>query len=792
MLKNYFRVAYRNLIKNKVSSFVNIFGLSVAVGCAITVFLFIERNYTMDWFHENGENIFLVESYIQRGDRQQLYGDAPMPIGPAMVADLPLVKRAVRVAYGGATFRAEEQTFREGFYYVDPEFLDVFSFKLATGDQTSFSRRNSIVLSDRLATKYFGEEDPIGRDITLLHNDDITKVYTVTGVAEPFPTKASFSFRALIHYDNLDLFEIDQQDWSRFTEATFIEVGSPDDIDTIAGQMDGYRDIQNAANEDRKITAFEFGALHGMASRSRGVTNDIGGGEDPVAILVLGLVAIFLLTLSCINYMNLAVATASRRLKEIGIRKVVGGSRGQLVRQFLSENVLLCVFTLGLGVLIARFLFVPGFNNLFDFGGDGFTISGAETGLLWVFLTALLLITGLVSGAYPALYISSFRPSAIFRGQQQLGGENFFTRGFLTFQFVLAFLTMIMGVVLAQNSDYQANRDWGYQKENLLVLRTLDASQYTMLRNAVMQLPDVEVVVGSANHFGRSWSRPDIDIAGEKMSAVKMNIGFGYLRTYGVPLLSGRFFDENLISDTNDKVIINDQFVQARGWTPQSALGQSFRQDTLSYTVIGVTADFMYDDFYDPIEPVFMGAVTDSQFRFLSMRVRPGSGDEVDEAVQEIWRNLLPQQQYAGFFQDIIFENVYRENISIKQLFSFIAGLALMIACMGLYGLASQTVARRMREVSIRKVLGASIPHVTQIVNRSFLVIIVIAAVIATPLGYYAMDALLNEVWSDPVTMGPFPFVLSFGLVMLTAVLTIATQVHKFVYANPAEVLRNE
>ncbi len=790
MLKNYFRVARRNLYKNKASSFVNIVGLSVAVAIEVTVFLFIERQFTMDGYHENADNIFLVENQVTRGQDLQLRGDTPIPLGPAMQAEIPQVKRAIRVGGVTSTFKVGDNTFREFVRLVDPEFLDMFSFELRLGNKAAPIGHNDIVLSDEMATKYFGDENPMGQDLTIIFSNEKTRIFRISGVARPFPSKSSFSFNGLIHYDHYDIFEIDQTDWASTTRATFIEVASPADIAIISGQMEGYRLLQNAASPNQAITQFEFANLRSLSLNSHAVSGDISGGTHPASIIVMGLVSLFMLLLSCINYMNLAIATASRRLKEIGVRKAIGSSKGQIIGQFLTENILVCVLALGVGFGIAYFFFTPGFNVLIQ--GDGLNFGDATLKYFWMFLAGLLVITGLISGAYPAFYISSFSPTAIFRGSTKLGGENIFTRGLLTFQFVLAFLTMIMGVVLAQNANYQASRDWGYDSELLLVLRAQNETQFSLLETELAQLSGVEEIVGARNHFARSWGQPTIEIEGEKFGVSRFDVGEGFIDMYDVSIISGTGFTESSLTEIDGAVIVNEVFANAQGWTPESALGKSFRQDSLTYSIAGVSNNFIYDVFYDAIEPAFIRAIPEEGYRYMSLKLSAGAGVQTEASVRDVWKRVLPNQEYNGFFQDTAFQSIYEENTNIKTIFTIIAVLALIIACLGLFGLAAQKVARRMKEISIRKVLGASVPHLARNLNRSFVIIIVMSAVIASPLGYFAMDALLSSIYADPVPIGPSAFILSFSFVLVTAVLTISTQVRKLVHANPAEVLRNE
>ncbi|NQV72596.1 ABC transporter permease [bacterium] len=790
MLKNYLRVAYRNLLKNKASSLVNVLGLAIAVATATTAYVFIEYQNTMDHFHENADQIYLVETRVDRGSSVELRGDAPAPLGPEMLDTFPQVERAVRVVDKVSTVQAGENTFREGIRFVDPDFLQMFSFKLRLGDPTRVLGFGDVVISDEMAQKYFGESNPMGQELTVILNEQTTSVFTVTGVAAPFPTKTSFGFNALLHIDQAQSVGFLPNDWAINATATFIQVATPAELALVAGQMDAFRLRQNEAREDNHIEKFEFGSLKTLSKNAYYVAAYISSGSHPASIVVMGVISVFMLLLACINYMNLAIATASRRLKEIGVRKAIGSSRSQLVAQFLAENVLTCLIAMIAGVALAHFVFLPGFNNF----SNGLAISLETADITWllVFLGATLIGTGLLSGAYPAFYISSFRPTAIFRGNAKIGGESWLTRGLLTFQFTLAFLTMIMGVALAQNANYQASKEWGYDSDHLLVLQTETGQEFGLLQDSVAPLAGVESVVGSVNHVARSWDDPTVHLGDKSIETARFDVGASYLDVMDIPLVSGNPFTEASNSLVDGAVLINREFAEAMDVTPEEAVGKSFRQDSTTYAVAGVVESFMYDAFYNQIEPAFFRVVPESEFRFLSIKIAAGSVNQTEEAVRAAWKELFPTKEYTGRFQDQAFQAIYVENTNVKTMFLFISLLALIIACMGLFGMAAQKVASRTKEIGIRKVMGASVVQIAGLMNRSFLIILVVAGVIAAPLGYVAIGGLLNSIYADPLAMGPSAFLVSFAFVVTTAVLTISTQIRKLKRTNPTDLLRYE
>lgn len=788
MLKNYFVLAYRTLLKNKVSSFINLFGLSVAIGCSIMVFAFVYGKLTEDSFHKHAENIFLVQHETVEEEGLQMWGDSPTPLGPAIEAEFPQVVRAVRIADGGGSVQHEGTAFNERIRFVDADFFDMFSFPLKFGSPAALADQGNVVLSERTANRYFGEENPIGQQLTISFGEGVEEAFTVQGVTIDFPENADLQFRMLINYDKqLDLGVESLEDWGEFTAATFVQVTDPTEVDVLARQMDRYVGLQNTANEERVITSFAFDNLLNLTRNSDDVQRTIAGSVPWMAITILSAIAGFLLALSCFNYMNISLSTATRRFKEIGVRKVMGSTKMQLVVQFLAENMLLCFVSLVLGVVFAVGFFVPAFNEL---AGINLELSFSESLSLWVFLIGLLLSVGLVSGAYPAFYISSFQPVSILRGQQKAGRRRLFTQSFLAFQFALAFITMITSVVFTFNGIDQMQRDWGYDKEHTLVVQLADAEQFTVMHSEALRLPDVLSVSGSHHHVGTSRREVEVEIEAELMETEVFDIGPGYLETLGISLQTGQFFDKDHVGDGSNAVVINETFVQAQGWT--EPIGQAVHFDSTTYAVVGVTEDFHFEGFSDEIEPALFRLTDADNFQYLSMRLEEGTGVQTVAALEDTWNRLVPNTRFMYFFQDTVFDSFYEEMGGLTSIFIFTAIMALLISCMGLFGLASQNIANRMKEISIRKVLGASLFHVTQVVNRRYLILLSIAALVATPVSYLMLTALLDEVFAYHIGVGPFSLLVSYALVFLTASLVIVMLVRKLTAANPAEVLRNE
>ncbi|HMB90908.1 MAG TPA: ABC transporter permease, partial [Rhodothermales bacterium] len=777
MLKNYAKLAYRNLLKNKVASFINVFGLSIAIACSIVVYLFLQNYLSLDSFHENGDRIFVVQHTVERDGQQQRWGTAPAPMGPVLAAAFPQVERAVRLATQGGFVQHGENVFDEYLSFADDGFLDMFTFPLQQGTPEALADPSAVILSDEAARRYFGEDDPLGQQITITFGNDQVETFTVGGVAAPFPDNAAMRFNVLLRYDKqLTAGTESLEDWSTFTDATFIQVTNPQDIDALAGQMRQYVAMQNAVNEDWAVTSFFFDNLKHPASDAYLVQDRFSEAPHPLFILMLAAIPIGMLALSCFNYVNISLGSASRRLREIGVRKVMGSTRRQLIGQFMAENLLLCFLSLLLGLIVAQAFLVPLFNVIFV---NLIDLSLTKNLGLWLFLVGLLAFIGLASGAYPAFYISAFQPVTVLRGKQRLANKKGLTRAFLTFQFTLAFVTVFIGVYLTMNGRYILNQDWGYTAEHTLVVRLNNSNQYELLQNEALQLAAVKQVAGSQHQVGESVNHLMIEVEGKQKEAFQHIVGPGYFDAIGLRLVAGHLFDEQVNSDVAHAVVITEAFARRQGW--EEPLGQTLRVEGTTYAVVGVVENFLLHPMIEDPSAFFLQS-EDAPYRYLSMRVEAGAGAQTAAAMEATWKRLFPGTPFEHFFQDEVFDIHYQSYTNLTQAFSYIAALALLIACMGLFGLASQNMARRMKEVSIRKVLGASVAHITVLVNRSFLTMLAVAGVLATLVCYGGL-AMIFQFASQATNMGiihlplhPGLFLLTYALVFVTAALSVAMQ----------------
>lgn len=784
MIFNYILLAWRNLRAHKMVSFINIFGLSIAVACCITVFLFLQNYWTLDNFHSNGDRIFLVEYQTEMDGQVQTWGDPPAPIAQALAADFPQVERCVRMSREGVVVSSGEHAFEEVLTCTDTGFFQMFTFPLAFGNHSALADPNAIILSTNAAEKYFKGEIPLGRSITLTTSNHEKKTFIIQGVAAPFPNNASLRFDLLIGHRRA---VTTAENWKIQGEGIFVQLRESADAAILAAQMNRYLPLFNAHNPEIHAIAFVLDNLKHPAPGAFDVNRRMAEAPHPILAAMFTAIALLLMLLSCFNYINISLGAALRRLKEIGIRKVMGGKRRQLIGQFMAENLLLCFIALLLGLLFCQTIFAPLLNSIMVLQlGLSFT----ENTNLWLFLLGLLALTGLISGAYPAFYISSFRPTVIFSGKQQFGKKSVFKFGLLTVQFGLAFIAITLSVVLMAAGRHWSAISWGYDPGQTWVLQLSDSTQYPILKNELLKNPNILQISGSRLHVGLNSDQENIKIAENTTKVRRFDVAAGYAEAIGLQLDSGRFFEENRRAEDEQSVIVNEMFVQKQGWS--HALGQQIQVGDKYYTIAGVIRDFKILG-TGAMNPAVFFRTEEANLNYLVVRFVPGSGKQVEAQVKKDYQQLFDSAPMSAFFQSDVFEGFNRSFWGLAKSFGYIAALALFIACLGLYGLATQQFGRRIREVSVRKLLGASVHQIMLLVNREFLFMLLLAGGISTAICVVCFRLIFNQLeqFTGAYRPGIWPFLIANLLVFITAAIAIGQHSWQLSQVKLAEALKN-
>ncbi len=791
MLATFIKLAYRNLRKNKLSSFINLAGLSVAIGCSIVFFLLLDMEYTSDRFHENAEDIFLAVYTLEGDESHSRWGDSPLPLGPALESQFPQIERAVRIMDVDATVRYESHVFNESVRFVDPDFLDMFTFPLKLGRKAALSDKSSLILSHDMAEKYFGDQSPIGKQVVINLGPNRQEPYVVGGVAEEFPHNASFSFGILASLEKLrDIGTIEADDWNTYVRGTFIHVKSRGDISEIAGRMGLHIQRHNASNIDRPIASFAFEPLPTLSWESQEIERSMATGSTPQALILLFVIGLFLLIQACFNYVNIALGSSTYRLKEIGIRKVVGGQKSQLVTQFLGENVLMCFLALVGGLLVTEFIFLPGLMGIMEATERFSLLDLLGSSHLWIYLLLLLFLTGIGAGVYPALILTRLQPVDIMKKKFRISSKKRFTSVLLAFQFGIAFVIISLVAAFLQNNRYQQQRDWGYTQEHVINVQLENEAQFPTLRNAADLNPHVLSTAGTVHAVGRSKTQAVVEVDAAKHEVVRFDVGLDYLETIGVRLKEGRFFSSDLGTDLDSAMVVNERFAREMGWS--QAVDQTVRYENRLFYVIGVAQDFHYDFFFEEIRPVFMRLIPEESYNYLSVRVSAGTGAQSAAALRDLWQKLFPDSVYTAFFQDSVFEQGHRNNMTITKIFTATAVITLLISCMGLFGLVTLMISRRLKEFGIHKVLGASVAQISLLITQRYALLLSAALLFGLPLSYFFLKALLDGVYKYHMPLGPLPFILAGLVVLFTAFLTVAAQVYKAAVGNPIDAIRYE
>lgn len=791
MLKNYFKVTVRGLLKRPVNSFINLFGLAAGIGICVFAYSFTRWTLNRDQFHENKELVFLSTFYASREGSLQQYGKAPRPLAELLKQDFPQVNKVCRVEDRTVVVKHYDQVFNERMRFVDAEFLEMFTFPLKWGTAASLKDVNSIIISEPMSEKYFGDANPVGSTILVKFDKDRRKEFKVTGVAQKFPAARSLDFTFLINFENLRTSEdnYNTHDWAAFMGAALIQVSNPSDIQSIQQGMEKYRQLQNkVVTEDFAISSFAFEQLATIHLRTDDIRDDIfrGGSASNIATIgFLVVVCLLMLALACFSYVNIAIVTAAKRLKELGVRKSIGATRKTLVVQFLSENVVLTSFALVLGILFGRFVVIPWFEKLWTFSMD-FRFDDIN---LWIYLAIVSLITAIASGIYPSLYISRFQTVDILRGSLRFGQRNPITKILLGFQLVFACIFITSAVLFTQNADYTAHRSWGYSNRDVIYAQLPDELSLDQLKAAIEQNPDVVSTAKSAQHVGKRLEKLLIHFPASEFEVEMVAVDANYFKTLGIEIAAGRGFNDHENSDSR-AVVVNETMAKNLEWS--DPIGQQFKIDSTQYEVIGVAKDFHSYSFDTPLKPTFFKVAPKGEHRFLSIKVNDGTQQSSFEQLMKTWAKLFPEVPFNGGYQEDVWGSYYLEIGIHGHVWRVFASVAIILATLGVYGLVSLNVSGRVKEFSIRKILGAKVMNVAVNILRQYAILFFVAITTGVIASYYFIKFVLDFAYTYHIPVTIWNVMFSAVLLVLVLAIIVGTQVAKVVKSNPVEGLNAE
>lgn len=692
MIKSYLLIGFRNAVRNGATSLINVLGLAVGIAATITVFIFADQFFHTDDFQEKKDRIYEVTNVVNTGRKITTLSEVPYLLAPAMQVEAPGLEEFVRITMRSGALRFTDKVFNESFYFVDNSFFRVFNFPFIEGDLKALSSPKNIVFTKLMAEKYFGDQLAVGQAITIKFGNGNSEEFVVAAVVDP-PANNTMYFDFLLSMEAYEkIYPKDQYTWSDLTDATFLLMKPGHAIDEVKALTNKYKILQNESSPEWKTDQFKFYPFTDLSTRSYEIENGTVGSGEPQGVIALASIAIMLLLLACFNYMNISLATVTTRLKEIGIRKVVGGGKREIMQQFIVENFLLCSIAIGIGLLLSYFLFMPWLGTLVS---NKIPFSFSSAYLLILFFLGLIAFIVLISGLYPAIYISRFQAVTILKGKERFGQRSKLSRVLLTVQFILAFTTIVGCFVYIDNNLYLKNKDWGYDHQQNIFVPINNYSQFINLQNKVSSQGNLISTAGAVDHIGRHRATLPITHDGQTFEVVLYQIGFDYLETMNLRLSTGRFFDKNIQSDRVESVVVNENFVRAMGW--DDPINKTFKQDSILRQVVGVVSNFHYTDFYRDVLPVMFTIVPEDNFRYLALKVNKGSVDETEIWLKNTWKEIAPDDPYNGMRQDDVFSNWANNSRTEMKLMMFIVFITVMLACLGLFGLVSYNITRRLK-----------------------------------------------------------------------------------------------
>ena len=785
MINNYFKTSFRGMLKNPISSFINVIGLAVAIGMCLVVYVFYSWDYSLDQFHEHKNEVFLTTFFVNREGTEEQYGISPLPLGEMLQQDFPQVEEMCRIIDGGAIVKYKEHVFEETLRYVDPSFLKVFTFPLKWGRSNSLEDPNSIILSEPMAIKYFGGENPVGEQLLVKFSDTNSKTFTITGVAKPFPEAHIISFDFLINFQNLKTSRtnVDHSDWQEMAHAMLIKVKDPQDLSTVQAGMDKYRKIQNEVEQDWAISGFEFISIADLHFRAGDIRNSISADYNGEARLGMPVIALFMIVMASLNYINIAITSAAKRLKEIGLRKVIGANKRLVVFQFLTENIFMTFLALVVGVILSIILFIPWMKRL---SGDPLQFDPLDP-FVWFFLLIVLLITGVSSGIYPAVYISKFQPVQIFKGKARFGQKNTATKVFLSLQLVITCAGITNAIIFTQNNKFQNERGWGYQHEGVIYTFVPSQRAYDQLQNAMRQESGVQSLEGSSHHLGASTANQVVHYQELEYEVESLSVGKGYFETMQLELAEGQVFKSD---EAWDEIVVNETFVD--NLVLKDPIGKQVKINGRNVRIIGVVEDFHTKSFSYEIRPTLFSLAEREKYRFLAVRAHEGQVEKVYQSMKRHWATLFPEDPFNGSYQEDVWGYFFEQLNSAQKFYRAIAFFTVLLAGMGLYGLINLNVQGRIKEFSIRKVLGADLSNLTINLGRQYLVLLIVSFAIGIPFSYMMGKASMEMLYEYPMPMSIAGILIATFFLLLVVGVVILSQLRKLSQADPIVGLKTE
>jgi putative ABC transport system permease protein len=787
MIRNYLTIAFRNILRNKLFSSVNILGLAFGISSALLILLWVNDELLVDHFHPNVDRVYRVMENQQYSDgKLYTFSSTPGPMAPFIKDKYPEIEYASRFTWEVSNLISyDDKSFYEPGRFVDPDFLEMFSFPLQSGDvHAALSEKNSIVISQRMAEKYFGRENALGKMITM----NTKTPFTVTGVLKEIPKNSSIQFDYLLPFQffwDENKSWLDQ--WDNNNIRTYIMLAKGTDVAAFskkfADEIKGHVEKNNV-----QLFVQPVGDAYLYGDFENGVQS--GGRIDYVKIFFV--VAVFVLVIACINFMNLATAQATRRAKEVGLRKVIGAVPRQLFKQFMGESFVTVCISAAIGIIFV-ILLTPFFNEV---TGKALGLNILDYRIVIIFVT-IVVFTAFLAGSYPAIFISEFKPVQVLKGQLNSGSRAaFFRKALVVLQFSLSIVLIISTAVVFRQMQFMQNRDIGFERDNVFYawMEGSIVKNFETFRTRLSSQEGIESVTASGqlpidignSSSGLQWEGKDPE---DRILFANLNVDYNFIQAMKMQMADGRPFNPELITDTSN-YIVNETAAEKFNFKDGVVAGQDLTFWEKKGKIVGVVKDFNFGSLHNPIEPLVM-YIQPENFSCLLIRAKHGETEQALKNAEKLWKEYAPGYPFKYSFLNQDWEEFYKAEGQRGRIFNTLAVLSIFISCLGLFGLSAFSAERRTKELGIRKVLGATVPGLVQLMNKEFATLVFISACLGCPLGWYLMSQWLNH-YAYHVEIGYITLLVASGACLLIAVLTVSYHSIKVAASNPAKSLRYE
>jgi putative ABC transport system permease protein len=797
MIKNYFKIALRNIERNKVYSFINIAGLSLGLAAAMLIILYVKDEVSYDRFQKNVDNIYLVTftEFAPDGSIAHRDGISGYLQGPKFTANVPGIHSYVRIQSTDVEIKKGTDVNSEGALKVDSSFFSVFSFPLLSGNpKTCLSDPNSVVISEDEAKKQFGTTNAVGKTILMKNGGEFVP-YNVSAVAKRTPQNSTIKFNILLPFRPSAEELSSNENWFNFFLNTFVVLDPKANVAAVQKQMQQF--YERDSKEAMAILTEKYGPVFGRAayglqplaamhlSKDFPPTAGLSDGSNPMYSYILSGIALFILLIACINFINLTIARSLKRAKEIGIRKVVGGNRKQLMTQFMGESFVLCLIAFVMALVLVKTV-LPVFNEL---SNKALSLSYLFDAKLIAFYVILFVITTFLAGFYPALILSGFNPVQTLYSRFTLAGKNYLQKSLVVIQFALASFLICATIIIYLQFNYLTTEKLGYDDSNLVMInKNMNRDEAKLLQEQLLKNPDITGV--APKNFG-GWSTRAKVNGDSTIEFAYETVDENYIPLLKIPVIAGRNFSKEFPSDSTKSVLVNESFVKQAGW--KDPLGQevNFWFKNEKYNVIGVVKDYHFQALNVKIGPQLFTMTPANNFGTAYVKIRPNTASTSLAYLQKTFKKLFPLSPYTYTFkQDENIKN-YEAEAKWKQIMMFGAIFTIFISCIGLFGLSVLSAEKRTKEIGIRKVLGASISSIITALSTDFLKLVAIAMVVAIPVAWIVAGKWLNN-YPYRITLSWWMFSIAAILVIVIALATVSFQAIKAALANPVKSLRTE